>query len=195
MDKSDPQAWIVGAIVVLVLIGVAWLVTRQQQSRRLRQRFGPEYERVVAERGDRARAESELRAREKRVERLNILPLSAADAAKFGQEWSVLQSRFVDNPRGVVMQADRLVRDLMIKRGYPMEDFEHRTADISVHHPTVVQTYRLARAIAVRDQRGEASTEDLRKAVVYFRTLFDELLEVHAPARDAAPAQKEVVQS
>ena len=195
MDKSDPQAWIVGAIVVLVLIAVAWLVTRQQQSRRLRQRFGPEYERVVAERGDRARAESELRAREKRVERLNILPLSAADAAKFGQEWSVLQSRFVDNPRGVVMQADRLVRDLMIKRGYPMEDFEHRTADISVHHPTVVQTYRLTRAIAVRDQRGEASTEDLRKAVVYFRTLFDELLEVHAPARDAAPAQKEVVQS
>src|SRR5438309_1392372 len=107
MDKSDPQGWIVAAIVVLLLITVAWLVTRQQQSKRLRQRFGPEYDRLVAERGDRAKAESELRAREKRVESLKILPLSAADAAKFSQEWGVLQSRFVDNPRGVVMQADR----------------------------------------------------------------------------------------
>lgn len=195
MDKSDPQGLIVAAIVVLLLIVVAWLVARQQQSKRLRQRFGPEYDRLVAERGDRAKAESELRGREKRVERLKILPLTAADAAKFSQEWGSLQSRFVDNPREVVMQADRLVRDLMVKRGYPMEDFEHRAADISVHHPTVVDTYRLARAIAVRDQRGEASTEDLRKAVVYFRTLFDELLEVRAPGRGAAPVQKEVVQS
>jgi hypothetical protein len=195
MDKSDPQGWIITAIVVLLLIAVAWLLARQQQSKRLRQRFGPEYDRLVAERGDRAKAESELRAREKRVERLKILPLSPADAAKFAQEWGVLQSRFVDNPRGVVMQADRLVRDLMVKRGYPMEDFERRADDISVHHPTVVETYRLARAIALRDQRGEASTEDLRKAVVYFRTLFDELLEVRAAGRSAAPVQKEVAQS
>lgn len=195
MDNTDLQGLIVAAIVVLLLIVLAWLLKRQRQSSRLRERFGPEYNRVVAERGDRAKAEAELLAREKRVERLKILPLSPADATKFTQEWGVLQSRFVDNPRGVVMQADRLVRDLMIKRGYPMEDFERRADDISVHHPALVETYRLARAIAVRDQRGEASTEDLRKAVVHYRSLFDELLEVSGPRPGPAPAQTEAVQS
>ncbi len=195
MDKNDPQALIIVAIVMLLLIAVAWAATRHRQSRRLRERFGPEYDRLVAERGDRARAESELKAREKRVQRLTIVPLSPADAARFSQEWGNLQSRFIDNPKGVVMQADRLVRDLMIKRGYPMEDFEHRAADISVHHPSLVETYRLAQVIAVRDQRGEASTEDLRKAVVYYRAMFDELLEVRGGKPGLRSAHKEVVQS
>jgi hypothetical protein len=195
MDKNDPRMLVIVGIVALVVIVAIWLAARQRQSRRLRERFGPEYDRLLAERGDRARAESELRAREKRVQRLTIVPLSPADATWFSQEWGALQSRFIDNPKGVVMQADRLVRDLMIKRGYPMQDFEHRAADISVHHPTVVETYRSAQAIAMREQRGEASTEDLRKAVVYYRTLFDELLEVRGGQPGLRSARTEVVQS
>src|SRR5581483_6801404 len=120
-----------------------------------------------------------------------IIPLAPADAARFSQAWGQLQAQFVDNPTGVVIEADRLVRDLMVKRGYPMADFERRAADISVNHPTVVDTYRSARDIAARSQQGTASTEDLRKAVVYYRSLFDELLEVRsgsAAAPGAAPA-------
>jgi len=195
MDKNDPHALIAVAIVLLLLIVAAWAVTRVQTSRRLRKHFGAEYDRLLAERGDRARVESELKAREKRVKGLTIRPLAPADAARFSEEWRTLQGRFVDNPKGVVAQADRLVRDLMIKRGYPMENFEHRAADISVHHPELVETYRLAQVIAARDQRGEATTEDLRKAVVYYRAMFDELLEVHGGQPGLRPAHKEVAQS
>jgi hypothetical protein len=189
MSTDNPQAWLIAAVILVALIVAAWLITREKrvrQSRRLQQRFGPEYFRVIADRGDRTKAEAELLAREQRVERLKLISLTAEDAAKFSQAWSALQTRFVDNPQGVVVEADRLVRDLMVKRGYPMADFEHRAADISVDHPTVVEAYRNARAIAVRDQQGQASTEELRKAVVYYRTLFDELLEV--PQRRQASA-------
>jgi len=182
------EQWAVAAVIVVAVILVAWLVVREQrrkQSIHLRQRFGPEYARVVSERGSQAQAESELLAREKRVERLKIVPLAPAEATRFSQAWGQLQAQFVDNPTGVVIEADRLVRDLMVKRGYPMADFERRAADISVHHPTLVDTYRCARDIAARSQQGTASTEDLRKAVVYYRSLFDELLEV----RNAPPAE------
>ena len=184
MSTDNAQAWMRAAVILLVLIAGAWLVARElrrRQSVRLRQRFGPEYARVTAERGDRTKAEAELLAREKRVERLKLVALTAEDAARFSRAWSALQTRFVDNPRDAVVEADRLVRELMVKRGYPMVDFERRAADISVEYPTVVEAYRSARAIAVRDQQGQASTEDLRKAVVYYRTLFDELLEVRHP--------------
>ncbi len=194
MEKNDPQILAIVCIVAALVLVALWLVTRQRQSRRLRERFGPEYDRLLAERGDRARAESELRQREKRVQRFTLVPLTPADAVQFSKEWGALQARFVDNPTGVVLQADRLVRDLMIKRGYPMEDFEHRAADISVHHPALVDTYRSAQAIAAREQRGEASTEDLRKAVVYYRSLFDELLEVRG-GKPGLRSRTEVVQS
>ena len=121
-----------------------------------------------------------MRAREKRVADLNIIPLAPADAARFTQAWNALQSRFIDNPKGVVVEADHLVRELLLKRGYPMGDFERRAADMSVDHPAIVENYRAAQAIAVRDERGDADTEELRKAVVHYRTLFDELLEVRA---------------
>jgi hypothetical protein len=116
---------------------------------------------------------------------LSIIPITAVDAARFSNAWSALQGRFVDNPKGVVAEADGLVRELMLKRGYPMADFEGRAADISVDHPIVVKNYRAAQAIAVRDVRGEADTEELRKAVVHYRTLFDELLGV-VPTKVAA---------
>ena len=190
MSADTVQTWVVAAVILLALAAVAWLITREQrrrQSLRLQQRFGPEYSRVIAERGDRATAETELLAREKRVERLKLVSLSGEDAAKFGQAWGALQTQFVDNPQGAVLAADRLVRDLMVKRGYPMADFERRAADISVDYPTVVDAYRSARAIAVRSQQGQASTEELRKAVVHYRILFDELLEVRHPRQASGP--------
>jgi hypothetical protein len=166
-------------VVVLVLIALAaWYIVQKRQSERLQQRFGPEYGRTLDALGSRAKAESELKAREERVGKLTIVPLSPSDASVFSQAWANLQASFVDNPKGVVAQADQLVRELMAKRGYPVADFEHRAADISVDHPAVVENYRAAQVIAARDARGEATTEDLRNAVVHYRVLFNELLEV-----------------
>jgi hypothetical protein len=180
MGNLDSQtSTILAVVVVLVLIALAaWYFVQKRQSERLQQRFGPEYGRAVDEHGSRTKAELELKAREERVGKLNIVPLSPSDASKFSQAWANVQASFVDNPKGVVAQADQLVRELMAKRGYPVADFEHRAADISVDHPAVVENYRAAQLIAARDTRGEASTEDLRNAVVHYRVLFNELLEV-----------------
>jgi hypothetical protein len=202
MNPHDPQTLIIGAAVVLAIVGVLLLIVRERrkaQSRHLQKRFGPEYNRVVKTAGDQEKAEAELKAREARVERLKLVTLPAAEASRFAQAWQVLQSRFVDNPTGVVGEADRLVRELMLKRGYPMSDFERRAADISVHHPAVVENYRAAQAIAARDIQGNASTEDLRKAVVHYRALFEELLEAGAAQkvgpRVATKPTREAVQS
>jgi hypothetical protein len=186
--NTTPTNWILlaGGLVILMAAIVALFVSvRQRKSQRLQRRFGPEYGRAVEEMGSRTKAESELEAREKRVGQLTITPLSPSDAARFTQAWTAMQGRFIDNPKGVVAEADRLVRELMMKRGYPMGDFERRAADISVDHPAVVENYRAAQSIAVRDERGEADTEELRKAVVHYRTLFDELLQTSAPAGEA----------
>src|SRR5262245_8160941 len=174
---------IIVALAVIAL--VAWLVQRRRQSERLRQRFGPEYSRTVDHLGSRDKAEAELRARERRVGRLHIVPLAAADASRYAQQWQLLQARFVAAPRASPAEADRLMRDLMLQRGYPVGDFEHRAADISVDHPAVVEHYRIAHAIALRDERDASNTEDLRQAVMHYRALFDELLEV-APRAAAA---------
>lgn len=185
----DTQTWIIIGVVALVLIALAaWFIYKKKQSHRLQERFGPEYGRSVDDLGSRKKAESELKAREKRVEHLNIVPLTPPEAARFSETWKDLQGRFVDNPKGAVVQAGQLVRELMLKRGYPMGDFERRAADISVDHPEVVKNYRAAQAIAVRDERGQADAEELRKAVVYYRALFDELLEVREARQAAMPA-------
>ena len=194
--NTIPLQWIIvaGVVVVALLAVAAWLFSqRKKQSARLQQRFGPEYGRTVGELGGRTKAESELKAREKRVEQLSITPLAPAEATRFSQAWSALQGRFVDNPKGVVLQADQLVRELMLKRGYPMGDFERRAADISVDHPTVVEHYRAAQAIAARDERGEADTEELRKAVVHYRVLFDEMLDVKETKREVSSVDKVAV--
>ncbi len=194
MNTIDTQTLIILAgVVVLALIALgAWLFYQKKQSQRLQERFGPEYGRTVDKLGDRTKAESELKTREKRVERLNIVPLAPSEAARFSQAWKALQGRFVDNPKAVVVQADQLVRELMLKRGYPMGDFERRAADISVDHPAVVDNYRAAQAIAVRDERD---TEELRKAVVHYRALFDELLEVREAQQEVRPAKQMEVSS
>jgi len=177
--NANDQSVIIGIVLVIAIIIAAVLIVRERQkarSRHLQQRFGPEYKHVVHTVGDRDKAEAELRAREARVERLKLVALPAAEASRFAQDWENLQARFVDDPTGVVGEADRLVRELMLRRGYPMADFERRAADISVHHPSVVENYRAAQAIAARTARGEATTEELRKAVVHYRVLFEELL-------------------
>lgn len=182
-------------LLVLVIGGVVWIVMQRHRTVRLKKRFGTEYGRTIQELGSRTKAESELARREERVAGLRIVPLSAADAARFSKAWNVLQGRFVDNPKGVVVEADELVRDVMLKRGYPMGDFERRAADISVDHPAVVTNYRAAQAIAARDARGEADTEELRRAVVHYQTLFDELLEVQPSAQDGRSSTRMAVQS
>lgn len=166
------------AVGVLLLVGlIAWSATRRKRTRALADRFGPEYERTVAEIGKRGRAEAELLARQKRVEGLKIHPLTTADRDRFADLWMKAQAHFVDSPPAAVAEADALVVEVMNRRGYPMADFEQRAADISVDHPKVVQEYRAARAIAERNRTNSASTEDLRQAVIHYRALFEDLLE------------------
>jgi hypothetical protein len=188
MDTMDRQTMevVVTVVIFAALAIAAWFFYRRNESERLAQHFGPEYGRAVDELGSRTKAEAELRTRQKRVEKLNIVPLTPAEAQRFSQEWTSLQARFVDNPKGSLIEADQLVRELMSKRGYPMGDFERRAADISVDHPNVVNHYRAAQNIVMRDRRGDADTESLRKAVVHYRALFDELLEV----RQEQPGQR-----
>jgi hypothetical protein len=181
--------------VLLIALGIAvvvWFVMQRQRSAKLKQRFGPEYDRAIIEFGGRTQAEAELLKREQRVARLKIVSLTPADAARFSQAWSTLQGRFIDSPKGVVVEADQLVRELMEKRGYPMGDFERCAADISVDYPGVVSNYRAAQVIATRDASGEADTEELRKAVVHYRTLFDELLEAKPAEVSTVPADRGV---
>jgi hypothetical protein len=170
------------AVLVIALLAVAgWLLLRKRQSERLEKSFGPEYNRAMDELGSRGKAEAELRARQKRVEQLHIVPLSPAEASHFSQAWKSLQARFVDDPHRALGEADQLVGDLMQKRGYPMGDFERSAADVSVDHPLVVEHYRAGHAIALRDRDAACDTETLRQALVHYRALFAELLEVRQP--------------
>ncbi|MFN8556328.1 MAG: hypothetical protein U0531_02900 [Dehalococcoidia bacterium] len=174
------------ALALIVLVAIAWFALRQRQSTRLRQGFGPEYERAIEEHGDRRSAERELQARKERVERFNIQPLSQRDCDRFTEAWKATQALFVDDPTRAIDAADELIAEVMRTRGYPVGDFESRAADLSVDHPTVVTNYRAAHAIAERSRTGNASTEDLRRAMVHYRGLFEELLETsehHTEAR------------
>lgn len=164
------------AIVVVIVVIALYLLLRKRQTEKLRSRFGSEYDHTLKETGDRARAEAALKEREKRVERLNIQPLTSDDAARFRASWGKIQKRFVDEPEGAVTEADRLLGDVMAKRGYPVGDFEQRAADISVEHPRVVEHYRAGHDIALRHAKGQASTEDLRQAMIHYRTLFTDLV-------------------
>jgi len=173
----DTSTAIILAIVVIIVVGaVAWIMM-QRRTQELRKRFGPEYDRVISERGDARQAESELAARQKRVERLDIHPLELAQRERFIEAWRATQSRFVDAPAEAIKDADRLVSQVMQARGYPVGDFEQRAADVSVDHPVVVENYRAAHTIAAANERGQASTEDLRQAIVHYRALFEDLLE------------------
>ena len=169
--------WMLIIVAAIAVAAGVWFAMAKRRRLRLRQRFGQEYDQAVRETGSQRRAEATLEARTRRVERLQIRPLSDADAARFGEAWRQVQNRFVDEPSAAVTEADRLVGEVMNARGYPLGDFDQRAADISVDHPRVVANYRAARAIAQRHARGEASTEDLRQAVIHYRGLFEDLLD------------------
>lgn len=178
MQTANPIIYyIIGAIVVVVIIAiVAALASRNARSQRLQQHFGPEYDRTVRTSGDRAAAERELSSRVERVKRMHIEELPAGARERYAEEWRTVQTQFVDQPRAALQQADSLVANVMRDRGYPVSDFDQQAADISADHPQVVDNYRAAHGIAARSDRGEVSTEDLRQAMVHYRTLFNDLL-------------------
>lgn len=178
IDFSSP-AVIIGAVVVVVLIAVAIAVVvnlEKKKTERLRTQFGPEYDLALSETGSRKKAEEALHSRIKRIEHLQIRDLTGAERDHFMVEWETVQSRFIDHPRGAVTEADELVNSLLVARGYPIGGFEQRAADISVHHSTLVGPYRQANLIATRAGRNEATTEELRSAMIQYRMIFESLL-------------------
>ncbi len=169
------------AIIVLVVIVVAGIVLarffRKRRTEKLQGKFGgAEYARAVKQDGGRRHAEAGLDKRAERVESLHIRPLAPADRARFEDSWRRIQTRFVDGPAAAVGEADQLLGDVMSTRGYPVSDFEQRAADISVDHPLVMKNYRTAHEIALRQAKGQANTEELRQAMIHYRTLFEELV-------------------
>jgi hypothetical protein len=182
----DTWVWIVIVAAVVVAI-VVWLALRARRTQKLKEGFGSEYDRTVEQTSGRRDAERELRERQKRHEELDLRPLSQEARDEYAAQWEDLQSRFVDDPSGAVRDADALVRQVMRDRGYPVDDFDQRAADISVDHPDLVERYRTADGIARANERGEASTEDLRHSVRHYRALFEELLVVE---REPAEAQR-----
>jgi hypothetical protein len=173
---------VVTIIVIAVLIAVAaigWGLYRQQRRKALKARFGPEYSTAVRQYGDESRAADALAARERRMQKIPIRSLSREDQQRFIDQWQAVQRDFVDDPVSSIERADVLVCNVMRARGYPMADFEHRAEDISVDHPDVVQNFRAAHEIAERGKQGKAGTEDLRRGLVHYRNLFDELLEAY----------------
>jgi hypothetical protein len=167
-------------VVILIALGLMALLWRHR-SRRLKEQFGREYKHAVRKYGDARKAESELAAREKRVRKLEIRALTQEEQRRFAEAWRKIQPGFVDEPSKAVGEADRLIKDVMQTRGYPVGDFDQRAADVSVDHPDVVTNYRAGREIAARNKSGEATTEDLRQAMVHYRSLFEELMEVAEP--------------
>lgn len=172
--------WILIAVLVVIAV-LAIIASRSISSRkrteRLKGRFGPEYERTVGEAGDQGAAEKELAARERKREKLDIVPLPPEARAKYADSWRTVQIEFVDNPSSAVAAADRLVIHVMRERGYPIDDFDQRAADISVDHPKVVENYRTAHGIYLAQEQGDIGTEQQREAFVHYRELFEKLLE------------------
>lgn len=190
--SSSEWTWILltlAIVVVAALAGVAlWRNGRTGRRRQLRERFGPEYERLVTEYGDSARAEAELESRARRVRKLSIKELSAGEREAFGRAWQETQERFVDTPSMAVRSAHELVERVMRARGYPVDDFEQQYADLSVDHAGVIQHYRAAHALHEANRQGREDTEELRQAMVHYRALFAELLgERHERSPDSRP--------
>lgn len=165
---------IVGAVVVVAI--VMWRALAARRTRSLQERFGPEYDRTATVAGNRRAAEAELAGRQERREQLNIRPLPPEARRRYARQWETVQTQFVDSPPAAIAAANGLVSSVMADRGYPIDDFDQRAADVSVDHPAVVENYRQAHEISSRSARGDATTEDLRQAMQNYRSLFDELL-------------------
>ena len=169
--------WVIVAAVVVIVVVAVVVAMQRRRSTALRDRFGPEYDRTLATTDGRREGEQELMERQRRRQQLEIRPLAPDAQRRYVEQWRLVQERFVDDPTGAIGEADRLVTQVMNERGYPMDDFEQRAADVSVDHPDVVEDYRRAHEIAVRRDDGETNTEDLRRAMIHYRSLFTDLLE------------------
>jgi hypothetical protein len=185
--------WIVIVIVVVLIVLAAAMAARRRRTMALRERFGPEYDRTVGAREGQRAAEADLRGRERERARLDIKPLSEAARVRYTEEWQVIQQSFVDQPEEATTAGYDLVNRVMEERGYPMRDFDARADLVSVDHPDVVENYRVAHGIHERAQQHQASTEDLREALLRYRSLFEELLRADdADDHAAAPATQAV---
>jgi hypothetical protein len=175
---------IITVVLGLMIMGaILWpIFTRRKRTERLHDHFGPEYDHTVQTLGDEKKAQTELEERQKHVKSLDIHPLSVKEHERFVAEWTAVQSRFVDEPGQAIVDADRLIMEVMQTRAYPVSDFEQRAADVSVSYPALVSNYRAARAIALKNEKHQADTEELRQAMIYYRSLFEELLVTEAVA-------------
>ena len=176
MDTSMIIGLIIVLAIVIAVAAAVWFYMQKQRTHRLRSKFGPEYDRAVRSEGDARHAERVLRDRQERLEGIEIRPLSEEERDTFARAWEQEQARFVDQPREAVRNADRLVKEVMHTRGYPMGDFDQRAADVSVDHPVVVENYRVAHSIAQRNEQESVTTEELREALIHYRALFADLL-------------------
>jgi hypothetical protein len=180
MENINTTTIVIVAVIILVLVGLLGMaLNRFQRTRRLRDRFGPEYDRTLDRVADKRQAEEELASRLARVQELDIRPLSAEEVNRFALEWQAIQTEFVDQPLGAVQRGDRLIQDVMRARGYPVDDFEQRAADISVDYPDVVMNYRELHEAAARGEREKISTEEMRQAMVNGRELFERLVQAN----------------
>lgn len=170
-------AWVAVIVAILVAAALAYVGYQQYRRKQLREGFGPEYDRTVADAPSRREAEAELAERKKRHDELDIRPLPPEASERYRSEWDAVQSRFVDDPDGAIREADGLIQRVMRERGYPVDDFERRADELSVDYPDVVEHYRQGHTIADRAETGEATTEDLRQALVHYRSLFERMLE------------------
>jgi hypothetical protein len=185
----DTWVWIVIAVALVVAVAaLLWAVANSRRRRELQEGFGPEYDRTVSEAPSRREAEAELRERRERHDEFDIRPLPADARERYAQEWEATHARFVDDPEAAIRDADDLIQQVMRERGYPVEDFDQRAADLSVDHPDVVENYRQGHNLARRTVRGEGDTESLRQALVHYRALFAELVERH----DAGEREREL---
>jgi hypothetical protein len=186
METDNLTLIVAGLVIVVAALALVWFYGQRRRRQQLRERFGPEYDRTVQAVGTADRAEAVLAEREKRVSGYHIRTLGEAERGRFSEAWRQAQSTFVDDPGSAVVEADRLVTEVMVARGYPMADFDRRAEDLTVDHPNVVHHYRAAREIAASHARGAASTEDLRQALVHYRALFADLLDTRDPMRRSA---------
>lgn len=180
-DTTQTSTLIIVIVAVIALALLLWFFTQQRRSRKLHDRYGEEYERTVADLGKRDRAEANLLDREKRIKTLDIRPLTLAQRRDYESEWLGVKALFVDSPAEATLHGDRLLGKMMQARGYPMADFDRRYEDLTVENGEVARHYREGHMLAERQTRGEASTEDLRQALIHYEALFDELV------RDAVP--------
>ena len=185
--ENEQILFVMGGLLIvgLIIAYVVAVVLPRRRSRKLREEFGPEYEHTIQQYGDRARAEADLKMRKKRVSSLRLRSLAEDERARYLRDWQRIQARFVDEPSASILEADLLVADVMRARGYPVGDFDTQAGDLSVSYPALAENYRSAHAVFLRNERGHANTEELRQAVVFYRGVFSEILEVE-PGRRAA---------